>query len=848
MTSRLKALVAALGLALLLAWILVEERPSREAAVPAAALPSLGSESLQPLQVDVVSQASAAISPNAISERALAPVEDAVAAVNERASSRCRLSGRLVDPEGQPLEGQLVQLYTQGPWPEDALAQPISRLSNLPGFEQSSDVAGRFVFEFVPPQIHTTLGIGLDPLRTRVNIQFTEKPVLIPENTVSQKPLGPGERDLGDLVLFPASAIQGRVSTPNGEPVQGARIRLTSGQFSFSEPTTISAADGSFVLGSIEDRRGALAITAPGYLGQELEPSDLIPGRMHGPFEVQLEPGALLTGRVVSTEGQALAGASLVLIPQTGGQATGGVDRTQTTSGPDGAFEARLMRRDRHQLLCSLPGYEEVDYHSEFYVDPGQNVEVSLVPVQATVFLVADKVSRSPIEFFRLEVFSVSSSFLPDSSPAGAAVSDWPSHPGGRTEAAAGPRNWVRVRAPGYAAFDGPVTWRAPGDRTCDVLLAPQARLRGQAFLEGRGAAHVGWDLTDARGWSRGGGVVDSAGRFEINELPPGVYGLRLAGGGAAGVRTGIELRPGTELDLGPIELLPAGSLRVLLLPPPGQSAAGLRLELGHERAGFAQVTDANGVASFHDLLPGRWELSFAGVEQRFDPSEPVEVWIAPQKESEVELQLTPLAQCRIEARFTSSGLGGAPVSLALLDSDAAAPENRPRTPATPPDANGLWAGCSSPRGRGTLVAQVESEPPWSWPSETLTLTPAAVLQTSLDLPAAELLLRWEPADDWPAELRLELELTSLETQATRGLQPLVQLDARARFDAGRPGRLSGPAAELLALGQLRWSALPPGRFSARLRLQTRDGAVTLRRYDGELALPKGGSSEVRLR
>jgi hypothetical protein len=146
------------------------------------------------------------------------------------------------------------------------------------------------------------------------------------------------------------------------------------------------------------------------------------------------------------------------------------------------------------------------------------------------------------------------------------------------------------------------------------------------------------------------------------------------------------------------------------------------------------------------------------------------------------------------------------------------------------------------------LVAQVESEPPWSWPSETLTLTPAAVLQTRLDLPAAELLLRWEPADDWPAELRLELELTSLETQATRGLQPLIQLDARARFDAGRPGRLSGPAAELLAPGQLRWSALPPGRFSARLRLQTPDGAVTLRRYDGELALPKGGSSEVRLR
>ena len=852
MHRRSLLLSALVGLLLLALWFAARPRSETAAAprAPAAAEPPPAARALtlDPALDSVLDPGAAAEAAPAAPVQRLAAPADAALAPSTPDAELCRLTGRLVDEHGRALEGLPVVVFSQGPWPEAKAAQPLSPLSKLPGFKTRTDAAGRFRFEFPPPAVIATLNAGEDPLRERLVVLFSGPPGPIPSRSISRPKLQPGDVDLGDFVLGTASSIVGRVLTESGDPLAGALITLTSSGFSFDPPRVRSGPDGAFVLGGLTEPRAALEVVADGWQSASVEPFDLTLGRTHGPLEVRLEPGRRVAGRVLAADGRPLAGAKLQFLPLEGGRYAFDEHGVSAESDSEGRFEAILKKSAPHRVCGSLPGYLPLGSEQELEIHPGATLDITLESLPGTVFLVTDRFSGAPIERFLLEVHSPGA-FVPGprARELGAAA-DLPLHPGGRIEVPATPAEWVLVQAPGYAPFEGPVAWIGAQERTCRVQLAPLARLRGQAWLAGVGAAGARWELRDLARGPLCTGNTDSEGRFVIAGLGPGVFALKLSAAGAVLLREGIEIQGGMDLDLGALDLASAGSLSVRLLPPAGRSAGGLPVQLKQGHPAAALTSDAQGQVLFTGLAPGSYQVCFDGLPQHFDAAQPLEVQVEPGGVAQAQIDLAPLALSRIEVQFTGLRLDGAPVKLGLFDLDATPSSRWQLIAPSPPDSQGLWVGYGAPKGRATLLAQVDSAPSWHWPGAVLEPARGDRVQARFDLPAAELLLQWESAQDWPSDLSLSLWLEVLDSRARGGPGEDSQFSASVSFDGNRPGRLHGAAAELLGPGRLRWSALPPGRFQARLELHAAEGLPPLRRIETELILPQDGSAELRLR
>jgi Carboxypeptidase regulatory-like domain len=129
-----------------------------------------------------------------------------------------------------------------------------------------------------------------------------------------------------DITLLSGSIVTGRVTdAANGNPVTGAEIRLLSpGSITGggASPSDLTGDDGTYRLNGVGPGKHLLVVSAPGYVQLDLEkslPGLLSPGLTGGgssPFmlevkesdgeierDLELRPGARITGRVVTPEG-----------------------------------------------------------------------------------------------------------------------------------------------------------------------------------------------------------------------------------------------------------------------------------------------------------------------------------------------------------------------------------------------------------------------------------------------------------------------------------------------------------------------------------------------------------------
>lgn len=278
-----------------------------------------------------------------------------------------RLAGRVVAPDGQPLEGAEVLLTATGTTP--AAMEMV--MSDQP-VQATSDPEGRFRLEDLSP--------GLVHLRVRRTgyLPFTGEGLEIP----SLEPL--------EVVLRPAGEVSGWVLDPEGQPVAGALVSVAEeiGEARAGEATpgnetpgnrrdapanagpreagsssagfATTSDDGRFEIRNVTPGRLVLTATAGGYLetrksGLELEPRGALRG-----LEVALQRGASVSGRVWDPQGLPVAGA-LVRAEPRGSAAPPAVRGTESSTrplpamirtGPEGDFELVGLTPGPHALVA----------------------------------------------------------------------------------------------------------------------------------------------------------------------------------------------------------------------------------------------------------------------------------------------------------------------------------------------------------------------------------------------------------------------------------------------------------------------------------------------------------------
>jgi hypothetical protein len=208
------------------------------------------------------------------------------------------LGGRVVDPDGRPVEAARVLLRPTGsePW------EVARAMGNVPK-EVATDAGGEFVFRGL-----------VDGSRVRLRV---EKEGAVPRESPSLTlPLGePIEIEL------PATAtLSGWVVDAAGRAVPGALVtgapesELESGRGASTGTTSVRAsAHGDFEISGLRPGVLALTVSAPGYrdgrvAGLEVEAGSELTG-----VEIVLQEGANLEGLVVHGDGRPATGATVEL-------------------------------------------------------------------------------------------------------------------------------------------------------------------------------------------------------------------------------------------------------------------------------------------------------------------------------------------------------------------------------------------------------------------------------------------------------------------------------------------------------------------------------------------------------
>lgn len=233
-------------------------------------------------------------------------------------------------------------------------------------------------------------------------------------------------------------------------------------------------------------------------------------------LDVQLEGGAAVSGRVVTSSGEPVEGAELQLAPL---QETGGAPPPSVDSAPDGSFRFAAVSPGRYRLQGSRPGYAGPPRDVEVASDPVPDLELRLDRGGA---LSGRVLGLSSGELSRVEVRASSPSSPRDQ------VS-WPGPDGAWRLDDLGPGVWsVAAQVQGTSrAARASVVIQAGKDAVLDLELGRGFTLSGQV-------QHAGEPVSQAvvilqAGTSSGGtGLTDTDGRFRIEGLATGAYSIHI--------------------------------------------------------------------------------------------------------------------------------------------------------------------------------------------------------------------------------------------------------------------------------------------------------------------------------
>lgn len=521
------------------------------------------------------------------------------------ASDRLALSGRVVDPAGDPVAGASLQALPATGLESGGLAAGREAVTSSDG---SFSLSGFREGEALTLRVEKK-GFAV---RTMPGLQ-----VPVPE------PL--------TLVLTPAARIAGTVVDESGNPLGGAKLLLAEdlGDDSAKGPRgrLVSAAetdrDGRFELTDLAPGRFRLAALGSGFLPETGQKITLAEGEGIEGIEIVLHRGATLEGRVSAPDGSPAAGAKVVVLDTEEESGLGLVGRPGAVSDREGRYEIGGISEGDHTVLADLNGFQPA--RGLIRVEVGANrLDLRL----EEGFEVSGRVSgpEGPVPGAVLRL-------LPQQEGS-TAPSPGSTGPDGafRFPAVAEGRYRIEVEKPGYAMVSTSLEVQVEG--------APVTNL--EVKLE-RGGAVAGWILgldahdlaqvqivATAPGRTGQAGQVDPEGRYRIEGLGPGEWNVLaslprgtqtgsrvLLGAGQAEARLDLEFSTGfvlagrVEHGGGPVggavilaeaadgnggnavtgpdgrfrlEGLRPGAYAITVLDPRSQARLDLRLELEGDR------------------------------------------------------------------------------------------------------------------------------------------------------------------------------------------------------------------------------------------------------------------------
>ncbi len=607
------------------------------------------------------------------------------------------LAGRVVDEEGRPIEGALVQVSRGG---ENVFRAFVRRMEGEGAARSGRD--GSFRAARLAPGENQRLDVSHDEYE---------------ERALGGISLAPGAARSGlRVVLRRGLSVRGVVKDEEGRPLAGAEVTLSSSrtmrasrggvQLAFVGPGSQvrreTGADGRFEFRGLKAGEYELSARRPGFSRASVDPVNVTEARAAEPLDLVLKPGATISGVLRDKTGTGASGwyVSARGASQGSGPAFGpGALRSEEPTGPDGVFFLDgLSAGESYDLQVMGPA--GLGPRKTGVVAPAEGVELTVTGTGQIRGRVVEAESGRAVPDFQLR-------YQPDAQGGMRFVmrmgpgrgrgpyekQSFHAEDGGFVLEDVPAGRWtVEAFAPGYQAGSASAVSVAEGEAVegVEVRLSKggvvsgrvlEAR-SGRPILDAAVRAEISGGETRMRMVRIGGegedneAATDAEGRYEIAGLAPGTWVLTASHPDWSEATASVEIKdaPATA----DIRLGRGGSVGGAVLAA-GRPVAGAQVTLSAVgdtgfRAGAGMMgggeqsalSDEGGRFRFERLNPGRYTLAAALRDQSSAPAEAV---VTGDDAQEVQLLLSEGAVVRgLVTGLPDAQLAGVNVSAQSQD------------------------------------------------------------------------------------------------------------------------------------------------------------------------------------
>jgi protocatechuate 3,4-dioxygenase beta subunit len=569
------------------------------------------------------------------------------------------LRGQVVDEKGAPVAGARVVLTWQPTAPENPERQtgvPIER----------SDIAGRDGrFEI------------RDAPAGRVRLAVSAQGYVAVEGFEAAVPWLDPTREL-TLTLEKGAVLTGRIATAEGKPVAGARVTAEGA-------SEVSDDEGAYTVDGVSPGRTEVHVSHPLY---KLFRREMVIQPGINPLDVTFDDGVEVSGRVMDSRGDPVAGARVALLRQVRKDWREYRERT----GEDGTFRFAAVAKGLYRLEGGGAGYATAERKRPVIVegDPVDGLDIVLEQggsiTGRVLGLSTDQLAQVEVGAQGQNGETVSALVDADGryelrhlSPGDYLV---------RADLEAGQRH-VQARVP-----------VPPGNEEAvrDLLFTPRLTLSGQVLYDEEPLAEAKISIRGSR-WAVERSIqTDYQGGFRFEDLEPDTYWLGLSHSRELLVHNeNIELSEDREVA---IRLRPATVSGVVTDVQSQGPISGALVILRHREGSEFVITDSvreDGTFSIHRVPAGLYVLTvrasgYSPAEQKLDIA-------SGQGVAGLEVGLAPTRGLELTVRLASGHIPEQ-VHLRIVSLAGAIVLTETR----PVDASGKVVLSTVPEGRSTLL------------------------------------------------------------------------------------------------------------------------------------------------